>query len=115
MADLDEMAKNFFQDIQNTQKKTVDSLAKTREALQILTEKLQGVVSTNDKGSTLEESRNVKPTPSKSTKTIFFLGDEPPVPIPALSPMEEVTCNLIALRATYNDLDDDFHNLVLFR
>ncbi len=29
--------------------------------------------------------------------------------------MEEVTGNLIALRATYNGLDDDFHSLVLFR
>ena len=65
MADLDEMGKKFFQDIQNTQKKIVDSLAETREALWILTENLQGVVSTNEKGSTLEESRNVKPTPSK--------------------------------------------------
>ena len=33
MADLDEMAKKFFQDIQNTQKKIVESLAETREAL----------------------------------------------------------------------------------
>ena len=65
MADSDEMAKKFFQDIQNTQKQTVDSLAETREALRILTEKLQGVVSTNEKGSTSEESKNVKPTLTK--------------------------------------------------
>ena len=115
MADSDEMAKKFFQDIQNTQKQTVDSLAETREALRILTKKLQGVVSTNEKGSTSEESRNVKPTPSKSTKTIFLPIDEPPVPNPAPSPMEEVTSNLIALRATYNGLDDDFRSLVPFR
>ena len=84
MFELDEMAKKFFQDIQNTQKQIVDSLVETREALQILTEKLQGVVSTNEKGSTLEESRNVKPTPSKSTKAIFLPTDEPPVPNPSL-------------------------------
>ena len=65
MVDSDEMAKKFFQDIQNTQKQIVDGLVETREALLILTEKMQGVVSTNEKGSTLEESRNVKPTPSK--------------------------------------------------
>ena len=50
MSKLDEMAKKFFQDIQNTQKQTMDSLAETREALWILIEKLQGVVSTNEKG-----------------------------------------------------------------
>ena len=93
----------------------MDSLAETREALRILTEKLQGVVSTNEKGSTSEESRNVKPTHSKSIKTIFLSIDEPPVPNPALSPVEEVTSNLIALRTSYNDLDDEFHNLVPFR
>ena len=47
MADPNEMENKFFQDIQNTQKKTVDSLAETREALRILTEKMQGVASTN--------------------------------------------------------------------
>ena len=93
----------------------MNSLVETREALWILIEKLQGVVSTNEKGSTSEESRNVKPTPSKSTKTIFLPADEPPVPNPAPSPVEEVTGNLIALRATYNGLDDDFHNSVPFR
>ena len=96
MADSDEMEKKFFQDIQNTQKKIVDSLAETREALQILVEKLQGVISTNEKGSTSKESRNVKPTPSKLKKTIFLLADEPPVPNPAPSPVEEITGNLIA-------------------
>lgn len=65
MADPDKMAKKFFQDIQNTQKQTVDSLEKTREALRILTEKLQGVASINEKGSTSEEPRNLKSTPSK--------------------------------------------------
>ena len=109
MADLDEMENKFFQDIQNTQKKIVDSLAKTREALRILTEKLQGVASTNEKGSTSEEPRNLKPTPYKSTKTIFLPTD------PVLSPMEEVIGNLIALRATYNGLDDDFCSSVPFR
>ena len=29
--------------------------------------------------------------------------------------MEEVTGNSVALRATYNGLDDDFHSLVPFR
>ena len=77
MADSDEMAKKFFQDIQNTQKQTVDSLVETKEALRILTEKWQGVVSTNEKGRTSKESRNVKPTPSKSTKTLFLPVDEP--------------------------------------
>ena len=115
MADPDEMAKKFFQDIQNTQKQTVDSLAETREALRILTEKLQGVVSTNEKGSTSDEPRILKPTLSKSTRTIFLPADEPQVPNPALSPMEEVTGNLIALRATYNGLDDDFRSSVPFR
>ena len=115
MADPDKMAKKFFQDIQNTQKQTVDSLAKTREALQILTEKLQGVASINEKGSTSEEPRNLKSTPSKSTKTIFLPADEPPVPNPAINPMEEVTGNLITLRATYNGLDDDFRSSVPFR
>ena len=67
------------------------------------------------KGSTSKESRNVKPTPSKSPKTIFLPVDELPVPNPTLSPVEEVTGNLIALRATYNGLDDDFHSLVPFR
>ena len=57
----------------------------------------------------------MKPTPSKSTKTIFLPTNEPLVLNLAPSPMEEVTSNLIALRATYNGLDDDFHNLVLFR
>ena len=95
MAKSDEMANKFFQDIQNTQKQTVDSLAETREALWILTEKLQGVVSTNEKGSTSSESRNVKPTPSKSTKIIFLHADEPPIPNPTLSLVEEVTSNLI--------------------
>ena len=71
MAESDEMEKKFFQDIQNTQKQTVGSLAETREALWILTKKLQGVVSTKEKGSTLEESRNVKPTPSKLKKKLF--------------------------------------------
>ena len=33
MDDLDEMEKKFFQDIQNTQKQTMDSLAETKEAL----------------------------------------------------------------------------------
>ena len=33
MADPDEMAKKLFQDIHNTQKKIVDSLAETRETL----------------------------------------------------------------------------------
>ena len=93
----------------------MDSLTETRKALRILTEKLQGVVSTNEKGSTSEESRNVKPTPFKSTKTILLPADEPLVSNLALSPVEEVTRNLIALRATYNGLDDDFHSSVPFR
>ena len=93
----------------------MDSLAETREALRILTEKLQGVASTNEKRSTTEEPRNMKPTPSKSTKTLFLPTDEPPVPDPTLSPMEEVIGNLIALRATYNGLDDDFHSLISIR
>ena len=84
MANLDEMAKKFFQDIQNTQKQTVDSLEETREALRILAEKLQGVASINEKGSTSEEPRNLKSTPSKSTKTIFLPTDEPPVQIQPL-------------------------------
>ena len=101
MADSDEMAKKFFQDIQNTQKQIVDSLAENREALWIFTEKLQGVVCINEKGSTSKEPRNVKTKPSKSIKTIFLSADEPPIPNPAPSPMEEVTSNLISLRATY--------------
>ena len=115
MADPDEMEKKIFQEIQNTQKQIVDSLAETREALRILTEKLQGVASINEKGSTSEEPRNLKPTPSKSTKIIFLPVDEPPVPNLALNPMEEVIGNLIALRATYNGLDDDFRSLIPFR
>ena len=54
----------------------------------------------------------MKPTPSKSEKNIFLPMDEPPVSNPSLSPMEEVTGNLIALRATYNTLHDDFCSLV---
>ena len=57
----------------------------------------------------------MKPTPSKSTKNIFLPTDEPPVPNPAPTPVEEVTGNLIALRATYNGLDDDFRSSVPFR
>ena len=71
MADSDEMEKKFFQDIQNTQKKIVDSLAETRVSLRILTEKLQGNVSTNEKGNTSEELRNLKATPTK-LKYIYF-------------------------------------------
>ena len=67
------------------------------------------------KGSTSKELRNVKPTPSKSIKTIFLPIDEPPMPNLALSLVEGITSNLIALRATYNGLDDGFHNLVPFR
>ena len=62
----------------------MDSLAETREALEILIEKLQGVISTNEKGSTSKDPRNVKPTPFKSRKTIFLPTDEPPVPNPTL-------------------------------
>ena len=115
MADPDEMAKKFFQDIQNTQKQIVDGLAETREALRILTEKLQGIASINEKGSTSEEPRNGRSTPSKSTKSIFLPADEPPVPNLAINPVEEVTGNLITLRATYNGLDDDFRSSVPFR
>ena len=57
----------------------------------------------------------MKPTPSKSTKTIFFPTNEPAVPNPTLSPMEEVIGNLIPLIATCNGLDDDFRSLVHFR
>lgn len=93
----------------------MDSLAETREALWLLTEKRQGVASTNEKGRTSEEPRNLKSTPSKSSKTIVLPIGEPPVPNPSLNPMEKVIGNLIALRATYNGLDDDFRNLVSFR
>ena len=41
--------------------------------------------------------------------------NEPPVSNPALHPVVEVRGNLIALRATYNGLDDDFCSLVPFR
>ena len=57
----------------------------------------------------------MKPTPSKSTKTIFLPIDEPPISDLALNPVEEVTVNLIALRATYNGLDDDFYNAIPFK
>ena len=57
----------------------------------------------------------MKPRPSKSTKAIILPVDEPSMPNLAFSLVKEVTSNLIALRATYKGLEDDFRSLVPFR
>lgn len=115
MDDPKEMHKQFFLELQNNQKKIADSLAETREALRLLTEKLQEVGSTNERGSTSEGPKGLKPTSSKLEKSIFLPVDETPVSNATINPMEEVTENLVALRVTYNGLDDDFKGSVPFR
>ena len=53
------------------------------------------------------------------TMKSYFIGtyEEGPymVPNPSLNPMEEVIGNLIVLRDTYNNLDDQFQSSVSFR